>query len=189
MNCLRNRSTGSGCKLGLGALLLLLPLLTGGCVRKRLQITSQPSGAQVMLNGRSAGNTPLTLKFIHHGIYRIELRKPGYLPILDGLRIRRKLYEYIPLDILFDVAWPGTIRDQRKAHYKLRKIPHFNAKEILARARRAAKAAEKAIPELFKAPPGTKTKTLGDRLKSSSKPKPTAKTKKPKTTPTPKPQP
>ncbi len=182
MNCPQNCSTSSGYKLALGAL-LLLPLLSGGCIRKKLQITSQPSDAQVMLNGRSAGNTPLTLKFIHHGIYRIELRKPGYLPILDGLRIRRKLYEYIPLDILFDVAWPGTIRDQREAHYKLRKIPHFNAKEILGRARQAAKAAEKAIPELFKAPPGTKANTLEDRLKSSSKS--TDKTKKL----TPKPQP
>ena len=48
-------------------------LLTGS-----LEIKSEPDGATVVINGQEKGTTPLTLKDINTGTYRITLKKDGY---------------------------------------------------------------------------------------------------------------
>jgi hypothetical protein len=134
-------------------------VLFSGCIRKTLEITSEPPGAQVIVNGEAAGDTPVKMQFQHHGVYRVELRKPGYVPVVDGLRVRARLYEFIGIDIISGLVWPGTIRDERKAHYRLKKIPPMDAEKLLAAARKAAAEAEKAIPRLIQLPE-TDRKTL-----------------------------
>ena len=140
-------------------LLLVLTACASGCVRRTLSVTSEPAGAGVVINGQPAGQTPLEVVFYHHGTYRVEVRKEGYLPITDALRLRRKFYEYPVADLFFEVLWPGVIRDRREAHYKLERVPPFDKRKVLADARRAAEEAEKAIPELVADPkkPGGET--------------------------------
>lgn len=149
--------------------LVLLAACASGCVRRTLSITSDPPGAQLIVNGQPAGRTPAELAFSHHGTYRVELRKKGYRPVLDALRLRRKPYEYPVADFVSEVLWPGTIRDRRAAHYQLRRTPPFDQKKILAEARRAAREAEKVIPELVGAPaprPGAKDRRLLPRIRA-----------------------
>jgi hypothetical protein len=124
-----------------------------GCIRKTLEISSEPAGAQVMVNGQPAGDTPVRFEFLHHGTYRVELRKPGFEPVVDGLRLRPKLYEYPPADFLFGVVLPGTRRDERRMHYELKPLEPLNAAKALAAARDAAAEAEKVIPRLYALPP------------------------------------
>lgn len=143
-------------------LLLCVVMLTAGgagCVTRTLSITSEPTGARVMLNGQPVGKTPVKLGFRHHGTYRVELRKDGYRPVTAALRLKRKFYEYAGPDFFVEVLWPGEIHDRRAAHYKLEKIPPFDKAALLARARAAAAEAERVIPRLFAAPPpGTDSK-------------------------------
>ena len=136
------------------ALLAILILATAsGCVKRTLSITSDPPGAQVIINGQPAGETPVELAFRHHGTYRVEVRRRGYLPITDRLRLGRKLYELAGPDFIAEVLWPGTIHDRRAAHYELKRTPPLDKGKLLERARRAAAEAEKLIPELVAAPP------------------------------------
>jgi len=51
----------------------LIPLVQNGL----LQISSNPPGAQVLLNGRVVGNAPLNLT-VQPGRYEVELRLSGY---------------------------------------------------------------------------------------------------------------
>ncbi len=159
-------------------------LASTGCLQRSLSISSEPSGAQLIVNGQAAGNTPAKLAFHHHGTYRVELRKPGYVPVVEGLRVGPKIYERMPIDLVTDVLWPGKIVDDRKVHYKLKKTPPFDKAKTLAAARSAAAEAEKAIPRLHGAAPpkrGAKDKALIHGSSGpKSKPKPGPKsTKKP----------
>ena len=51
-----------------------------------LQIESEPEGADVLLNGEVVGQTPLKTEPMR-GNYRMELRKDGWQPILDNVKI------------------------------------------------------------------------------------------------------
>jgi len=140
-----------------------------GCVKRTLSITSDPPGAQVIINGQPAGETPVELGFQHHGTYRVELRKRGYLPVTHALRLKRKLYELAGPDFIAEVLWPGTIHDRRTAHYELKRTPPLDKGKLLRRARRAAAEAEKLIPGLVAAPPprpGARDRPLLRRMKA-----------------------
>jgi PEGA domain len=152
--------------------LCLCACLFTGCLHRSLSVTSEPSGAQLIVNGEAAGNTPARLRFHHHGVYRVELRKPGYQPVVEGLRLGPKFYERMPIDFVTDVLWPGKIIDDRKVHYSLKKTPPFDKARVLAAARTAATEAEKVIPRLYAEP----------TAKQGGKPRPGAK-KKPKPKP------
>jgi hypothetical protein len=118
-----------------------------------LSVTSEPAGAQLIVNGEAAGRTPAKLVYHHHGVYRVELRKAGYEPVAEKLKLGAKLYQRVPIDFAADVLWPGTIVDERKVHYRLKKLPRFDLGKVIAAAQRAAAEAEKVIPRLHQAPP------------------------------------
>ncbi len=52
-----------------------------------LNITTQPAGATVLLNGEERGNTPLTLENLSPGQYRLLLRRAGHEPFLKTVTI------------------------------------------------------------------------------------------------------
>ncbi|RIH86634.1 PEGA domain protein [Meiothermus luteus] len=60
----------------------LVPVVQNGL----LQVGSNPQGAQVLLNGRPVGYTPLNLS-LAPGSYELELRLTGYQPFRTALRV------------------------------------------------------------------------------------------------------
>lgn len=98
--------------------LLPLALAGAGCLRPTLKVTSEPTGAMVLMNGETMGATPVEIPFIWYWWYEIELRREGY----ERLRARELLnappYFYIPFDLLFEIL-PVTIHDRRYRHYFL----------------------------------------------------------------------
>ena len=143
-------------RIAAAALLALAAALSGGCVRRTLDVTSEPSGAGVVINGHDAGTTPLRVAFRHHGTYRIELRKDGYEPVTAAAPVPRKFYEIEGTDIVAELLWPGVIVDDRRIHYKLEASKGLTTAEkerLLAAGRLAADDAERLIPKLFEAPP------------------------------------
>jgi hypothetical protein len=89
---------------------------SAGCLRPSLQVTSEPAGARVIMNGELAGVTPVEIPFIWYWQYELELRREGYEP----LRVRERMYAppyfYIPLDLIFEIL-PFQIHDRRYRHY------------------------------------------------------------------------
>lgn len=58
-------------------------------VRGRLRVASEPSGAEVRIDGRSVGRTPLE-HAVDGGVHRLQLAASGYAALADTVRIARK---------------------------------------------------------------------------------------------------
>jgi len=99
-------------------LLVAGSVLLGGCVERRLSITSEPPGASVWVNGSSVGLTPLETTFVFHGIYDIRIEKPGYEPLLTSAEARAPWWEYPPLDLAAE-AVPFTLENTQDWHFVL----------------------------------------------------------------------
>ncbi|MCC7390460.1 MAG: PEGA domain-containing protein [Phycisphaerales bacterium] len=98
--------------------LLALPLGLGGCVERRIEITSEPSGALVWLNDQQIGRTPTEAGFTYHGVYDLRLELEGYEPLRTEATARPPLYEHAPLD-LFAEALPARIDNIQRWHFVL----------------------------------------------------------------------
>jgi hypothetical protein len=68
------------------ALIASLALGLSGCAtvfhgsHERMSVDSDPRGAEVYINDKYSGDTPLRIKLWSGAIYRIEFRKEGYRP-------------------------------------------------------------------------------------------------------------
>ena len=99
-----------------------------GCngVRRRLTITSEPSGAIVYLNNKEIGKTPISRNFVYSGIYDIKCYKEGYEMKETYYKAGRPWYLYPGIDFFAENFTPGELRDEQTCHITLeqkREIP------------------------------------------------------------------
>jgi hypothetical protein len=90
----------------------------GGCVERRVSVTSDPSGALVYANDVELGLTPLEASFRYYGTYDVRVEKEGFEPQRLNVAAREPLYEYPPLDIVA-MAVPANIEHVVKWNFKL----------------------------------------------------------------------
>lgn len=105
----------SHCILALTPLALLA---LAGCVERRIEITSEPSGALVWLNDQQVGRTPTQAAFLYHGVYDIRVELEGFEPLRTEAKAKAPLYENAPLD-LFAEALPMRIDNVQRWHFVL----------------------------------------------------------------------
>lgn len=79
-------------------------VMTTGCVRRTLRISSAPSGALVWINHREVGRTPLEVDFTYYGNYDVQLSLEGREPMLTTADADPPLWDTIGMDLLFEVA-------------------------------------------------------------------------------------
>ncbi len=115
-----------------------------GCIARTLTVESDPPGAEVRLNGHRVGRTPVTVPFLHYGVYDVELRKEGMATLRAEAPVMAPGYARFPVCLFTEFLWPGTIHDDRKLSYVLKPPVTPGAKELLERAERAARGAEEA---------------------------------------------
>lgn len=96
------------------AALTLLP----GCVERRIEITSEPSGAMVWVNDQQVGRTPTAAAFLYHGVYDVRLHLDGYEPLATEAEAEPPFYEHAPLDFAAEVI-PARIRNVQRWHFVL----------------------------------------------------------------------
>ena len=99
-----------------------------GCngVRRRLTITSEPSGAIVYLNNKEIGKTPISRNFVYSGVYDIKCYKEGYEMKETYYKAGRPWYLYPVIDFFAENFTPGELRDEQTCHITLeqkREIP------------------------------------------------------------------
>ena len=87
----------------------LLPLALG-CAQRTLDITSQPTGALVYLNGEEVGRTPLRYYFEWYSDYDVTLRMEGYETLKTHKKIKAPLYAIPPFDLLGELFAVKTRR-------------------------------------------------------------------------------
>ncbi|VAX41020.1 hypothetical protein MNBD_PLANCTO03-162 [hydrothermal vent metagenome] len=138
--------------------LLLLALCCTGCVERRLEITSEPSGALVWVNDQQVGRTPAQASFLYHGVYDIRLELDGYEPLRAEAEAKPPIYEHAPLD-LFAEALPMRLENTQRWHFILEpSLESTLAKEqleadLLARAGAMREALDATAPVEENAPP------------------------------------
>ncbi len=103
------------------AALVLLPLLlealvTSGCVERILVVRTEPSGADVYINGQKVGVTPLEHEFDFYLPMDIELRRydareGGYRAVHLVKDPEIPWHQHFPLDFLIEFLVPWPIRD------------------------------------------------------------------------------
>jgi hypothetical protein len=104
-----------------------------GCVERRIVITSEPPGAAVTLNDVDVGLTPLGVDFTYFGTYDVQVRKPGYEPLLTAADASAPWYEWPGIDIVSQ-AIPPTDRTVVRWHFDLEPVD-LNEAALLDRAR------------------------------------------------------
>ena len=100
-------------------LLIVVGLSATGCVRRRLNVRTNPPGALVYVDNQQIGSTPCSVDFTYYGTREIRLVKPGYETLTVNQPIPTPWYEYIPLDFVSENLVPNKIRDNRTVTYDL----------------------------------------------------------------------
>jgi PEGA domain-containing protein len=98
------------------AVAMLLPC---GCVRRRLNVRSNPPGALVYVDNQQIGTTPCSVDFTYYGTREIRLVKPGYETLTLNQPIPAPWYQIPPLDFFSENLVPTKIRDNRTVCYDL----------------------------------------------------------------------
>lgn len=104
-------------RYGLLTILLVAPLVVGGCVQRQLTVRSNPPGALLYLNGVEIGRTPLTRDFVWYGTYEVELRKPGYQTLKTTGEVKAPWWQWVPIDFFAELL---PLRDHQHLGFALR---------------------------------------------------------------------
>ena len=107
-----------------------------GCngVRRRLTITSEPSGAIVYLNNKEIGKTPISRNFVYSGVYDIKCYKEGYEMKETYYKAGRPWYLYPGIDFFAENFTPGELRDEQTCHITLEQKREIPRNELYANA-------------------------------------------------------
>ncbi len=104
-----------------------------GCVQRRVEITSEPSGARVWLNDEMVGVTPCEAGFKYYGKYDVRLDLDGYEPVHEGRVMKAPIYEYPVID-LAATAVPANIESVNEWHFVLTPTGEVDREELIGRA-------------------------------------------------------
>jgi len=115
-------------------LFVLVLCVANGCVRRRLNIVTDPPGATVHVDNTPIGATPTATPFTYYGTREIRVTKPGYETVVVKENLHPKWYQYAPLDFFAEVIWPFEIRDERVVDVKLPPKKMVSQKELIDRA-------------------------------------------------------
>ena len=113
---------------------IALMLVTAGCVRRTITITTEPPAALVYLNDQEVGRSAVTTDFLWYGNYDVIIRKEGYKTLKTHWEIKPPWYQVIPIDFVAEVLWPGHIHDEHSRHFVLDPAETPTQEELIDRA-------------------------------------------------------
>jgi hypothetical protein len=116
------------------ALLLAILSPAAGCVRRRLNVRTNPPGALVYVDNQQIGTTPCSVDFTYYGTREIRLIKPGFETLTVNQPIPTPWYEYPGLDFISENLVPSKIRDNRTVTYNLSPQVIVPTQELVDRA-------------------------------------------------------
>lgn len=120
-----------------GALLAACWVAAGGCFARRIVIETEPTGAEVVINQRSVGRSPVAIQTADYGDLDLRIEAPGYAPVWQRLENRRPWYGYDPILFLLEVA-PFPIHSNAVYRVQLAPQPPIDVKVLNQQAEKAA---------------------------------------------------
>ena len=117
-----------------------LALGSAGCVERRLSIETVPEGAEVIVDGRSVGRSPVTVPFDFYGAREIVCRLPGHETVRSIERLEPPFFQRFPWDLYYEVLTRERYVDHRSFRYVLRPMTEEElSREVVDRRMREAK--------------------------------------------------
>ena len=98
--------------------LILVVASLGGCVRRVIDITSDPPGARVWVNDREAGRTPCSIEFTHYGRYDVRLRREGFEPVVGHGDADAPVWDFVGCDLVSEVL-PARLESRVRWHFTM----------------------------------------------------------------------
>lgn len=98
---------------------LIVVVLPAGCVRRRLNVRSNPPGAVVFVDNQQIGTTPCSFDFTYYGTREIRLVKAGFETLTVNQPIPTPWYQIPPVDFVSDNLLPNEILDHRTVAFNL----------------------------------------------------------------------
>jgi hypothetical protein len=89
-----------------------------GCVRRVIDITSEPPGARVWVNDREAGRTPCSIEFTHYGRYDVRLQREGCEPVSGFGDADAPVWDFVGADLVSEVL-PAHFTSRVSWHFTL----------------------------------------------------------------------
>ncbi len=114
-----NHFSNSVCRFTWVIALVGLAVLPSGCVRRRLNVRSNPPGALVYVDNQQIGTTPCGVDFTYYGTREIRLVKAGYETLTVNQPIPTPWYQIPPIDFVSENMVPNKIRDDRTVVFDL----------------------------------------------------------------------
>jgi hypothetical protein len=106
--------------------LAVVASLAGGCVERRMTITSDPPGALVYLNNEEVGRTPIERDFTWYGNYDVVVRKEGYETLKTSRQVSAPWWQWPPIDLLAEMMpWHPT--DRQSLQFSLKPATPLDA--------------------------------------------------------------
>src|SRR5262245_17787927 len=90
----------------------------GGCLSRKVSVTSEPPGATVFANDVELGRTPLEAEFTFYGSYDVRVGLEGDEPRREKVIARSPIYEYPPVDLIA-ILMPFHIDHTVHWHFKM----------------------------------------------------------------------
>jgi hypothetical protein len=116
----RRRLRLTGCWWALQvAVLIAMVLPSSGCVRRRLNVRTNPPGALVYVDNQQIGTTPCSVDFTYYGTREIRLIKPGFETLTVNQPIPAPWWQYPGIDFVSENLVAMKIRDNRTVTYNL----------------------------------------------------------------------
>jgi len=128
--------------VGLAAL-ALAAAAAPGCVRREIEITSEPPGAVLTLNGREVGRTPTRIQFTFDGTYDVRLRLQGYESVAGSGTTDMPVWDFVGADLVAELA---PVKLQRLEHWHFILVPDADANAGLMERAEAARRHVEAMP-------------------------------------------
>src|SRR4051812_33444233 len=113
---------------------LLLAVLSTGCVERRFVIESDPPGALVYHNGVPIGTTPVDDSFVYYGTHEFTLVRDGFETLVVRQKVDTPWYEYPGLDFVSENISPFMVSDVRRYKWALQPATRDRSDDVLQNA-------------------------------------------------------
>lgn len=143
-----------------------------GCTARSITITTNPPGADVFVNRRLIGKSPVRVGFTHYGVYLVEIRKEKFETLSREECINPPLYSYEPVSLVSDNLIPARLNDDIYLNYVLKPEGEVTERKGLLERAEAARGGmitlgDRHISVAFSVPPKTTEQLAKDAQKKA----------------------
>jgi len=142
----RQKLLGFHLRLVVCAIVAIMVVASGGCLRRRLFVRSNPAGALAYVDDQQLGLTPTSTEFTYYGTRKIRVEKDGFETATVSRTFYPPWYEFPGLDFIVENIWPWEVHDDREVDLHLAPLKMVPRNELTGRAEILRTSAQQMAP-------------------------------------------